>query len=179
MDISKKALRTASLVAILILAGGFNALGAKYSVGLGNDDWWSTYPDQSDGAGGEVNHPSWVLDSLESKPVLIYVHGTCNYCKPQTEAVNKIADEFGNKITIFEMISGTDVRSAEALQAYDPNGGVKYTPLTAIVTLAPNSEGKVEPVWHSTDEITSADWIKNYVGDSLSLYDENSADWEK
>ena len=61
---------------------------------------------------------------------------------------------------------GSDARSEEALRAYDPNGGVMYVPLTVIVTLAPNSEGEVEPVWHSTDEVTGEDWIKNYIEDA-------------
>jgi len=43
--------------------------------------------------------------------------------------------------------------------------------------LAPNSEGKVEPVWHSTDEVTGDGWVKNYVGDAISHYNDNSANW--
>jgi hypothetical protein len=181
MDLSKKALRTASLIAILILAGSFNALGSKYSVGSGNDDWWISYPGQSEGsAGGEVNHPGWVLDALKSKPVLVYVHRDCSYCTPQTEDVKNIGDEFGSKITVFEISAmGTDARSTEALRAYDPNGGVNYVPMTAIITLAPNADGKVEPVWHSAEDLTGEEWIKKYVDDSLSLYDENSAGWKK
>jgi len=180
MDISKKTVCVASLIAFFILATGFNALGAQYSVGSGNDDWWTKYPDQSSGKGGEVNHPSWVLDSLGSKPVVIYVHKSCDYCKPQTEAIEKIADEFNGKITFYEIgAEGSDARAEEALQAYDPNGGVMYVPLTVIVTLAPNSEGKVEPVWHSTEEVTGEGWIKNYVEDALSYYGENSANWNK
>jgi thiol-disulfide isomerase/thioredoxin len=180
MDISKKTVCVASLVALFILATGFNALGAQYSVGSGNDTWWTKYPDQSTGKGGEVNHPAWVLDSLGSKPVVIYVHRSCSYCKPQTEAIEKIANEFGNKITFYEISSeGGDARAEEALRAYDPNGGVMYVPLTVIVTLAPNAEGKVVPVWHSTDQVTGEGWIKNYVDDALSYYSENSAKWNK
>lgn len=178
MGISKKTVYVSSLIALFILATGFNALGAQYSVGSGNDDWWTKYPDQSTGKGGEVNHPSWVLDALASKPVVIYVHKGCDYCKPQTEALAKIVDETGNKFTYFNISAdGSDARDEEALQAYDPNGGVMYVPLTVIVTLAPNSEGKVEPVWHSTEEVTGESWIKNYVEDALSYYSENSANW--
>ena len=180
MDISKKTVCLASLIAFFILATGFNAMGAQYSVGSGNDDWWTKYPDQSTGKGGDVNHPAWVLDALASKPVVIYVHKGCDYCKPQTEALTKIVDEMGNKFAYFNISSdGSDARDAEALQAYDPNGGVMYVPLTVIVTLAPNSDGKVEPVWHSTEEVTGEDWVKNYVEDALSYYSENSANWNK
>jgi len=180
MDVSKKTVGVASLIAFFILATGFNALGAEFSVGSGNDDWWTKYPDQSTGKGGEVNHPAWVLDSLGSKPVLIYVHKGCDYCAPQTEALTKIEGEMGDKFTYYNISAdGGDGRAEEALQAYDPNGGVMYVPLTVIVTLAPNSEGKVEPVWHSTEEVTGEGWIKNYVEDALSYYGENSANWNK
>jgi len=176
----KKIVCTASLIAFVILASVFSALGAEYSVGSGNEDWWTTYPDQSSGKGGEVNHPAWVLDALGSKPVVIYVHKGCSYCAPQTDALTKIEDEMGDEFTYFNISAdGTDARSEEALQAYDPNGGVMYVPLTVIVTLAPNSEGKVEPVWHSTEEVTGEDWIKNYIEDAASYYSENSANWNK
>jgi hypothetical protein len=168
------------LIAIMLLASGFVATAAGYSVGSGNDDWWTTYPDQSTGAGKEVNHPSWVLDALESKPVLVYVHKNCAYCVPQTEAVKNVSEEFDGKITIYEISSDEgDARGEEGLQAYDPNGGTIYVPMTAVITLAPNSEGEVVPVWHSTDEVTGEDWIKNYVEDAISQYDENSANWNQ
>ncbi|MDD1759806.1 MAG: thioredoxin family protein, partial [Methanothrix sp.] len=76
MDLIKKTVWITSLIAIFILATG--AMGAQYSVGSGNDDWWTAYPDQSSGAGGEVNQPSWILDALKNKPVLIYVHKSCD-----------------------------------------------------------------------------------------------------
>jgi thiol-disulfide isomerase/thioredoxin len=180
MDILKKTVCLASLIAIIILATSFIALGAQYSVGSGNEDWWTTYPDQSTGKGGDVNHLDWVLDALKSKPVLIYVHKSCDYCKPQTEAVNKVAEELKGKITYYEINADEgDARAEEALRAYDPDGGVMYVPLTVIVTLAPNSEGRVEPVWHSTEEVTGESWIKNYVEAALGQYGENSASWNK
>ena len=178
MSMIKKTVGIASLITIVLLASGFCAIGAEYSVGSGNDDWWTTYPEQSTGAGGEVSHPSWVLDALKSNPVLIYVHKSCDYCVPQTEAIQNITEEFDGKITIFEIgAEGDDSRSEEALQAYDPNGGKTYVPLTVVLTLALDSENEVLPVWHSTDEVTGDDWIRNYVEDAISQHDENSADW--
>ncbi len=176
----KKIICITPLIAIMLLASGFVATAAEYSVGSRNDDWWTAYPDQSTGAGKEVNHPSWVLDALESKPVLVYVHKSCDYCVPQTEAVTKIADEFDGKISVYEISAEDgDIRAEEGLQAYDPNGETIYVPMTVIVTLAPNSEGEVVPVWHSTDEVTGEDWIRNYVEDAISQYDDNSANWNQ
>jgi hypothetical protein len=175
MDIITK---ISHLIAIFLLASGINAIGAEYPVGSGNDDWWTAYPDQSPGAGGDVNHPSWVLDALKAKPVLIYVHKSCSYCAPQTLAIQNITEEFNGQITFFEIMGdGSDARSEEALQAYDPNGGVMYVPMTVIVTLATNPEGEVVPIWHSTEEVTGDAWVKNYVEDAIVQYDENSADW--
>jgi len=91
--------------------------------------------------------------------------------------VQKIADQFKGKITFFEISADEgDARADEAMQAYDPNGGTMYVPLTAVLTLASDGE-EVVPVWHSTDEVTGEDWIKNYVEDAISQHDENSADW--
>lgn len=180
MDIIKKTVCLASLFAVFILASSFSGMGAEYSVGPGNESWWTTYPDQSSGKGGEVNHPAWVLDALKSKPVVVYAHKGCSYCTPQTEALTKIVDEMGDKFTYFNLSAdGSDARSEEALRAYDPNGGGMYVPLTVIITLAPNSEGKVEPVWHSTDEVTGESWTRKYIEDALVYFNENSNNWNK
>lgn len=180
MDIIKKTVCLASLFAIFILACSINVVGAEYSVGPGNDSWWTYYPDQSTGAGGEVSHPDWVLEALESKPVVIYAHSGCSYCQPQTDAMGKIVDELGDEFTYFDLSAdGDDVRSDESLRAYDPNGGSMYVPLTVILTLAPDSEGEVVPVWHSTDEVTGESWIRKYIEDALEYHSEYSADWNK
>lgn len=178
MYFMKKTVYGAPLIAIMLLALSIHAMGSDYSVGTGSDDWWTTYPAQSSAAGENVSNPSWVLDALESKPVLIYVHKSCDYCVPQTNAVQNITDEYGGQMKIFEIdAEGNDARAEEALQAYDPNGGIMYVPLTVVLTLAPDSDGNVVPVWHSTDVVTGDAWIKKYVEDSIDLHDKNSADW--
>ena len=92
--------------------------------------------------------------------------------------MRNVTAEFGSKIAFFEISAeGSDSRSEEALQAYDPNGGTMYVPLTVVVTLASNSDGEVVPVWHSSDEITGESWIKSYLNDALAQYDEFSLEW--
>jgi len=178
MYFMKKTVYGAPLIAIMLLALSIHAMGSDYSVGTGSDDWWTTYPAQSSASGENVSNPSWVLDALESKPVLIYVHKSCDYCVPQTNAVQNITDEYGGQMKIFEIdAEGNDARAEEALQSYDPNGGTMYVPLTVVLTLAPDSDGNVVPVWHSTDVVTGDAWIKKYVEDAIDLHDENSADW--
>lgn len=164
-------LKMACIPYLLLLVACAGAMGAEHSTGSGSDDWWTVYPDQSSGAGGQVVHPDWVIEALEEGPVLIYVHKECDYCLPQTEAVRKIADEFAGSITFYEINADSeDPRAEEAMQAYDPDGGVMYVPLTAIVTKSPDSSGAVGPVWHSTDKVTGEDWIRGYLEDALSRY---------
>ncbi len=180
MDLFKKRVCMASLIAIFILAAGFGASGAQNSLGSGSDDWWTAYPEQSSANTSEVKHPQWVLDALESKPVVIYIHKGCSYCKPQTEAMAEVVTEYGDKFTYFDIAAGgTDSKAEEAITAYDPNGGVAYVPLTAILTLAPDSEGEVQVIWHSTDEVTGKAWIEEYVQDAISYHNENSGNWKK
>ena len=180
----KKISYAASLIAVVILATSFvgcsSASGAGHSVGSGNDTWWTTYPAQSPGFGSEVKHPLWVLDALTNKPVVVYVHKGCDYCKPQTDAMAEVVKEYGDKFTYYDIpADGSDARAEQALQAYDPNGGITYVPMTIIVTLAPDSSGKVQVVWHSTEEVTGKAWIEDYVTDAISYYNENSANWKK
>lgn len=176
----KKATIAASLAALLVLVACFGACGMVYSTGSGKDDWWTGYPDQSSAGRAQVNHPSWVLDALRSEPLLIYVHKECDYCRPQTEAADEVAEEFKGKITYYEILAdGSDSRAEEALMAYDPNGGITYVPMTIIVTLAPGSEGGIGPVWHSCEDITGEDWIRTHIENAISYYDENSFGWNK
>ena len=181
MRLFKKNSFTMLLVTIGLLVTGVigfsSAFEGKYSVGSGSDDWWDTYPVQSPSSGSEVNHPQWILDALGSKPVVVYVHKSCGYCKPQTDALAEVVKEEGDKFTYFDITAEGDSRAEEALQAYDPNGGAIYVPMTVIVTLAPNSEGKIEPVWHSSEDVTGKEWIKNYIDDAISYYNENRANW--
>jgi glutaredoxin len=180
MRIFKNLSFAASLATIIILTASFCASGTEYSVGSGSDGWWTSYPEQSENPGKEVNHPQWVLDALKDKPVVIYVHKGCDYCKPQTDAMAEVVNESGDDFAYYDIAGdGSDARAEEALLAYDPNGGVSYVPLTVILTLAPDSEGNVQVAWHSTEDVTGKEWIENYVKDSISYYDDNSADWKK
>lgn len=147
-------------------------------VGFGAEDWWTSYPNQSSASGKEVNHPQWVLDALKEKPVVIYVHMDCTTCKPQSEALDEIVKEFGKNFTYYDLAGDGSQAMANDAAVYDPNGGVPYVPLTTILTLAPDSEGKVQVVWHSTEEATGKDWIKDYVEDAIYYHEQNSGSWK-
>lgn len=173
--ISKLILVTFLALNMLIFDSVSEGPRAKNTVGSGSNDWWTVNPEQSSTAKSEVEHPQWVLDALESKPVVIYVHKGCGYCRPQTEAMAKVVSKYGDRFTYHDISAGgSDPKAEEALRAYDPNGGVSYVPLTAIITLAPDSKGKVRVIWHSTEEVTGMAWIEEYVQGAVSYHNENS-----
>jgi thiol-disulfide isomerase/thioredoxin len=170
-----------TLASFALVQGSLSeSLETKYQIGSGPNDWWLAYPDGSSTSSTTMEHPSWVLDALEFNPVVIYVHKGCSYCRPQTEAMGEVVNKYGDSFVYFDVpADGSDARSEEAVSTYDPNGGVPYVPVTAIVTLAPGSDGKVQAIWHSTDEITGKAWIENYVQDAISYHNEYSADWKR
>jgi hypothetical protein len=173
MNSSKKMIFAAAFIAVCLLTS-LDVLGAEFSIGSGSDDWWITYPNNSSESGKEVSHPQWVLAALEDKPVMIYIHKTCGWCGPQTEAIAEVVDEYGSELTYFNLSAeGDDVRANEAGIKYDPDGGpISYVPLTIILTLAPGSDGKDRIIWHSTDQVTGKDWIKSYIADAISIHNE-------
>jgi thiol-disulfide isomerase/thioredoxin len=164
---------------VLVLESLSQGVEMKYKIGPGPDDWWVAYPDESSNAGTTVEHPSWVLDALRSKPVVIYVHKGCDYCRPQTEAMGEIVAKYGDSFDYIDIpATGSDARIEEAAGTYDPNGGVQYVPVTAIVTLALGTDGRIQPIWHSTDKVTGKKWIDNYVQDAINYYNEYSPSWK-
>jgi len=181
----KQASKAAVYLGLVLLISSFAqclpaASADPRQIGSGSDDWWTIPPYQSSDSAPEIQHPAWVLETLKDKPVLIYVHKGCSYCKPQNEAMAEIAQEYGDRIAIYDIAGdGTDFKAEESFMAYDPNGGANYVPLTAIVTLAPGPDGDVQVVWHSSEDVTGKDWIRNYVEDALYYHEQNSASWKQ
>jgi len=173
-------LGTALASNVLVLGSLSQGQEAENLMGTDSDDWWITYPAQSSAAGSQVDHPQWVLDALESRPVLVYVHKGCSYCRPQTEAIEQVVADCGEKIYYYDIrADGSDSRAEQAVLIYDPTGGVSYVPMRAIVTLAPGPDGKVHVVWHSAEDVTGKAWIDSYVQDAMAYYSENSANWKR
>jgi len=173
MDSSKNVIFAAMLIALCFVTS-LDALGSEYPIGSGNDDWWITYPDDSSESGKEVSHPQWVLAALEDKPVLIYIHKTCEGCGPQTEAIVEVVNEYDNELVYFNLSGeGDDARANEAGIVYDPNEGLRhYVPMTIILTVMRSPDGKDHVIWHSADQPTGKEWIKSYIEDAISLHNE-------
>jgi hypothetical protein len=143
-------------------------------------DWWTVYPDQHPKAGSEVEHPQWVLDSLDKKPILILDHSTgkCKACIDQEGYVDAVLEEYGDDVTYENLISSEDPRADELFDIYDPNGGKPYIPLTVILTLVEDSEGNVVVGWHSMEDAAGGEeMVRSYVEDAIEYHDENVGEW--
>jgi hypothetical protein len=175
---------TTLVVGIIVLAAGLvGAVSAtEYSVGSGPDDWWTVYPDQHPNAGSEVDHPQWILDELEEKPVLILDHSTgkCKACIDQESYVDAVLEDYGDDVTYENLISGgSDTRADELFDIYDPNGGKPYIPLTVILTLVEDSDGNVVVGWHSMEDPAGGEeMVRSYIEDAIDYHEENVGDWD-
>ena len=149
---------------------------AKYLEGSGDDDWWINYPDQHPDSNTTVNHPKWVLDSLENKPVVILVHSDrCDPCIQQQEDIEEALEEYGEEVEYYDIMSdGNDDRANEAFESYDPNDEQNYIPLTVMVSLIEDKNGDNKITWHSAEGATGKEWIKDYMKDSIYYYYKNN-----
>jgi hypothetical protein len=176
-------IKLSALVMGAVMVAGLIATvsAAEYSVGSGPDDWWTVYPDQHPDAGSEVDHPQWVLDELEDKPILILDHSTnCKACIDQEEAADAVLEEVGEESIAYENLIAepSNERAASLFDVYDPNGGKPYIPLTIIITLVEDEDGNVVVGWHSAEDDTGEDWLSSYVQDAIDYHEENVGDWD-
>jgi hypothetical protein len=94
--------------------------------------------------------------------------------------LGEVASKYGDSFDYIDIpATGTDSRIEQAVVTYDPNGGIQYVPVTAIITLAPGPDGKIQPIWHSSDKVTGKEWIENYVQDAMNYYNEYSDGWQR
>jgi thiol-disulfide isomerase/thioredoxin len=178
-----KLLMVIFLTSCLLIGSSFaGGSEVNYKVGSGDKNWWTAYPSQHTDKGSQVKHPDWVLDALKEKPIIILVHSTnCKPCKAQMGYLKEVMKNYDGELNYFDIVAdGTDIRSDEVLNAYDPTGpidGIHYVPTTVILTLAKGSDGKVDIVWHSAEDATSKEWIDAYISDAINYYGQNSKNW--
>jgi hypothetical protein len=151
-----------------------------HTLGSGENDWWSTYPAQHADAGKAVEHPSFVLEALKEKPVLILVHSsTCKSCAAQIANLDGVLKNYGNNLTYDNVLGeGSSLEKAVGiLDVYDPTGGAQYVPTTIFVTLIKGPDGKVQVAWHSQIDAMNVGQIEDYIKDSIYYYKQNAANW--
>ncbi|MFZ3149949.1 MAG: thioredoxin family protein [Methanothrix sp.] len=172
--------------AVFITAGtalseDWNSYSPAHAVGSGDEDWWTTYPDQNENSGSAVNHPDWIEKALKEKPVLILIHSSnCVPCLTQTPRIKAAAESVSSDLDYHDVLGeGSSLQKAiEILDVYDPFGsGKPVVPTTIFITLAKGQDGKVDVAWHSEIDAMSQENIDDYVKDSIYYYKQNSAAW--
>ena len=154
----------------------------EHSIGSDDSDWWTTYPDRNVNSGSAVDHPDWVLEALEEKPLLILIHqNNCLPCKTHVPRINDAVQAFKDDILYYDILAEGDgfKKALEILDVYNPTGKKQYVPTTIFLTLIENEDGEVEVGWHSEIDIMSTDKIEGYAEDSIYYHEQNAADWEQ
>jgi len=168
------------VTADMALCQDWNSYTPAHAIGSGDDDWWTTYPDQHENSGSAVKHLDWALKALKEKPLLILIHSSnCVPCLTQMPRISAAAESFSGDLEYYDVLaegSGYD-KAIEILDVYSPSGGAQYVPTTIFITLAKGPDGTVDVAWHSEIDAMSQERIDSYVKDSIYYYKQNSAAW--
>ncbi len=168
------------ILAIPCLGEDWNSYTPSHGIGSGDDDWWMAYPDQHVSAGSDVEHPSWVLDALKEKPLLILVHSSnCVPCLTQIPRIEAVAASYDQDLKYYDVLAQEDSfeKAVAILDVYNPAGGAQYVPTTIFITLAEGPDGKVDVAWHSKIDVMSQDEIESYAKDSIYYYNQSREEW--
>jgi hypothetical protein len=172
---------TLILAASILCPAASGVGGPSHAVGSGPDNWWIEYPHQHLNAGSAVDHPSWALDALKEKPVIMLVHQNgCHACALQEVEIGKVLEGLGGDAAYIDILVNDDLEKGwTALKVYDPSGEPKFVPLTVFLTLAPGPDGNVTVAWHSVVDHKDEGWIRSYLNDAIALYRANSEGWNR
>lgn len=156
-------------VTLLFLAN--TGAGGDGGAGPDSQGWWIGYPDHHSRAGSPVDHPSWALEPLEEKPVLILVHtANCPACKRQEAGVKKVLRDLGDGVVYVDVMADSDHQKAwDGLVIYDPTGNPRLVPLTVYLTLVPGPEG-AQVAWQSAVGYQGEGWIRSRLDDAIRLH---------
>lgn len=168
-----------ALAVILAAHLGGPAMGESvlaHTIGSGPEDWWIEYPDQHPNAGSVVDHPTWALDPLEEKPLIMLIHSSgCSACIKQEEDIQEVLRDLGDDVSYLDVLYDDDIdKTWTALEIYDPTGDPGNVPVTVLLTLAPGDDGDLEVAWHSYLGSRGEERIRSYLNDAIVLYEENS-----
>jgi len=158
----------------------WSSYSPAHAVGSGDDDWWTTYPDQHENSGSEAEHPAWLLDALKEKPVLILIHSSnCVPCLTQMPRIEAAVQSVGEDLQYYDVLAeGSGYEKAiSILDVYNPTSGAQYVPTTIFITLAKGPDGTVEVAWHSEIDAMSQEKIDAYVKESIYYYKQNRIAW--
>jgi hypothetical protein len=181
--VAMAAFSTIFITADTALSQDWNSYSPAHVVGSGDDDWWTTYPDQNENSGKAVEHPEWIMKALKEKPVLILIHSSnCVPCLTQTPRIKAAVNSNSGDLDYYDILGeGSSLQEAiDILDVYDPYGtGKPVVPTTIFITLAKGPDGKVDVVWRSEIDAMSEGRIDAYVKDAIYYYKQNSAAWTR
>jgi hypothetical protein len=171
---------TISALSGACIAEDWSSYSPEHDFGSGKSDWWTAYPSMNENSGASVEHPSWVLEALKKKPVLILVHtSTCVPCVAQIAGIKAALETYGDSVNYFDILAegSSIIKAIEILDVYNPAGGAQYVPTTIFVTLIKNSDGEVQVGWHSAIDAMGNDVINGYLKDAIYYHQQNAALW--
>jgi len=145
-----------------------------HSIGTGSNDFWINFP-----SGQSVQHKTWIIKSLEEKPVFFVCHRTgCYGCTAQADRVKALGEKYADDAVFYDLDdpypsygnSPKDIldKYNEAFY-YDPDGGTHYIALTGVFTLV-NDEGEVKVGWHSWEGDVGDSEMESWVKDIIYYY---------
>jgi hypothetical protein len=153
-----------------------------HNLGTGPDDFWMNYPSGNPLSGQNVEHLSWINDSLKTKPVLFVVHRTgCIGCADQAERVMELGERYEEEAKFYDLDAVYDASSdilqkANEVYMYDPNGPPGYIALTGIYTYV-KENGEVKIGWHTweapNDMTVSDSDLETWIKDAIYYYNIN------
>ena len=148
-----------------------------HSLGTGIDKFWINFP-----SGQSVEHKTWVIESLEEKPVFFVCHRTgCVGCAAQADRVKVLGEKYAEYAVFYDLddpYPGYEESPADILEKYneafdyDPDGGTHYIALTGVFTLV-NDEGEVKIGWHSWEGNVDDSEMESWVRDIIYYYNVN------
>ncbi|MBA3044930.1 MAG: Ig-like domain-containing protein [Candidatus Thermoplasmatota archaeon] len=129
------------------------------SIGTGENDFWSA----------AVTHPSWAINDVQTKPILILTHTQgCAPCETMMGICGEVSSVYSASITYYDLTSGTDEPQAtDCFAAYDPVPP-NYVPLTTILTKGPNNS----IIWHSWEGVVDEATLTSWVDDAITYHEQ-------
>ena len=154
-----------------------------HSIGTGENDFWINYPTGNPLSGQEVDHFSWIEDSLKDQPVLFVVHKTgCVGCADQAERVIQLGEKYTEDVKFYDLdaVDGAPAdihQKANEVYMYDPNGSPGYIALTGVYTLIEDN-GEIKIGWHTweapNDLTVSNSDLETWIKDAIYYFNVNS-----
>ena len=93
-------------MANVALSEDWDSYTPAHTLGSGDNDWWTVYPDQNENSGSAVDHPTWVLDALKENPVLILVHSSnCKPCLTQIPRIENAVKSNSGDLSYFDELA--------------------------------------------------------------------------